>query len=87
MKKVLELIDFSAGYGSGDVIKNISLTLYAGEVTSLIGENGCGKTTLLRCAAGLMKGRGVYLRMGKRPSSVPPAKMPPSPSTCLSRSV
>lgn len=65
MEKVLELIDFSAGYGSGDVIKNISLTLYAGEVTSLIGENGCGKTTLLRCAAGLMKGCGVYLRMGK----------------------
>lgn len=65
MKNVLEFIGFSAGYGKTEVLKNLNLALCSGEVTALIGENGCGKTTLLRCAAGLMKGNGVYLREGK----------------------
>lgn len=66
MGNVLELIRFSAGYGKNDVLKEMDLTLYAGETAALVGENGCGKTTLLRCCAGLMKGRGTYLRMGEK---------------------
>lgn len=66
MDKLIEFIDFSAGYGRTEVLKGINLALYAGEVTALIGKNGSGKTTLLRCAAGLMKGSGTYLRAGKK---------------------
>ena len=40
-------------YGEGDVLKNISLTLEAGDRIGLVGRNGEGKTTLLRILAGL----------------------------------
>jgi NitT/TauT family transport system ATP-binding protein len=39
----------------GNVVKNVSLTLAAGEIHCLIGRSGCGKTTLLKLAAGLLK--------------------------------
>ncbi len=35
-------------YGSQHALKNVSLPVYANEVTSIIGPSGCGKTTLLR---------------------------------------
>lgn len=40
-------------YGSRAVLKNVSLALTPGKVTILRGHSGCGKTTLLRCLAGL----------------------------------
>lgn len=43
-----------AGYGGQEVLHGIDLTLAKGEITSLIGPNGCGKTTLLRAACGLL---------------------------------
>ena len=39
----------------GKVVKDISLTLAPGEIHCLIGRSGCGKTTLLKLAAGLLK--------------------------------
>ena len=35
-------------YGAQHALKNVSLPVYANEVTSIIGPSGCGKTTLLR---------------------------------------
>ncbi len=44
---VLEARDLSLGYGGGPVVRELSLTLRAGEVTVLLGPNGAGKTSTL----------------------------------------
>jgi branched-chain amino acid transport system ATP-binding protein len=51
---MLEVNGLSAGYGSTQVLHDVSLHVAAGESVCLIGANGAGKTTLLRCIAGLL---------------------------------
>jgi ABC-type cobalamin/Fe3+-siderophores transport system ATPase subunit len=51
---VIELKQVTAGYPGNRVLDQVSLTLEQGKITSLIGPNGCGKTTLLRSACGLL---------------------------------
>jgi len=50
---LLKLEQLSIGYEES-LISNISLTMYPGEVVSIIGASGIGKTTLLRTIAGLV---------------------------------
>ncbi len=45
------------------MIKNLSLTVAAGEIILLHGPSGCGKTTLLRTIAGLIDARGGEVRL------------------------
>ncbi len=53
---MLELDSIGFRYpGSDWVFRNVSLTVAEGSVTAVLGPNGRGKTTLLRCAAGLAK--------------------------------
>lgn len=46
---------YNAKSGKLKVIKNITLTIKAGEIVGLIGPSGCGKTTLLNIVAGMQK--------------------------------
>lgn len=43
------------GYGDRLVLRGLSLALYAGEITALMGRNGAGKTTILKLIVGLLK--------------------------------
>ena len=43
-----------ASFGRRAVLEDIDCTLPSGRVTALMGPNGCGKTTLLRCMGGLL---------------------------------
>lgn len=54
-----------AGYGFGDIIKNINLTVNPGETLFVIGANGCGKTTLLRAVSGILEYSGSIELLGK----------------------
>lgn len=55
MAAVLECAALTAGYASVPVIRDLNLTVDAGEVVSLIGSNGAGKTTTLLTLAGVMR--------------------------------
>lgn len=52
---LLELRDISAGYGVQQVLRGVSMEASEGELVTLIGPNGHGKTTLLRCISGLVR--------------------------------
>ena len=50
---LLEVTDIHARYGSIEALKGVSLTVDEGEVVTLIGSNGAGKSTTLRSITGL----------------------------------
>lgn len=52
---MIKLENISAGYNKVEVIKNISISFNKASITSIIGKNGCGKTTLLKTASNLLK--------------------------------
>lgn len=52
---MIKLNNISAGYNKVEVIKNINIEFEEGSITSIIGKNGCGKTTLLKTASNLLK--------------------------------
>lgn len=52
---VLSVSDLSAGYNGLAVVRDLDLTVAAGEVVALLGSNGAGKTTTLSAIAGLIK--------------------------------
>ena len=51
----LEIDNISSGYGEVQILWDVSLKLERGKLTSLVGSNGVGKTTLLRTVMGLVK--------------------------------
>lgn len=57
MGKMLELKDVNVYYGAIHAIKGISLEVNEGEIVTLIGANGAGKSTTLRTISGLLKPR------------------------------
>ena len=61
---VLEVAGLCAAYGRTPVLRGIDMTIAKGEIVSLIGRNGVGKTTTMRCLIGLLRatsGRIVFL--------------------------
>jgi branched-chain amino acid transport system ATP-binding protein len=50
---ILEIRDLEAGYGRSVVLHGISLTINKGEIVTILGANGAGKTTILRSVLGL----------------------------------
>ncbi len=59
---LLEVTGLQTAYGSSQVLFGIDLTIAAGEVATLLGRNGMGKTTTLRSITGLTRARAGSIR-------------------------
>jgi branched-chain amino acid transport system ATP-binding protein len=52
---MLEIRDLSAGYGPVQILREVSLSVGAGEIVTLVGSNGAGKSTLLNTICGIVR--------------------------------
>jgi branched-chain amino acid transport system ATP-binding protein len=70
---LLEIEDLHTFYGNIEALKGVSLTVEEGEIVTLIGSNGAGKSTTLRSISGLTPPRKGSIRfLGKEISRIPP---------------
>lgn len=63
---MFELQGVTVGYGGVPVLQDISFTAPAGQITALVGTNGCGKTTLLKAIARQLPVMGGQIRLQGR---------------------
>jgi branched-chain amino acid transport system ATP-binding protein len=68
---LLEARGLSCGYGGMSVVRDLNLSVVAGEVAALIGPNGAGKTTTLLTLAGALRPISGEVRWRGEPSSAP----------------
>lgn len=66
---IVEAKNISFSYNKKEVLNNIDLELYKGDVLSLVGQNGCGKTTLIKILLGIYKCKGSIKIFSKDISS------------------
>ena len=52
---MIDIKDLTINYGTKIAVDNVSLTIKEGEITTIIGPNGCGKSTLIKAVSGLFK--------------------------------
>ena len=72
MEKMLDIKDINVYYGAIHAIKGINLTVNKGEIVTLIGANGAGKSTTLRTISGLLKPKtGSIEFLGKNIAAMP----------------
>jgi len=66
VKQMLEVDKITTGYGTEDVLSDVSFDAAEGMVLALIGPNGSGKTTFIRAASGVLPLRSGSIRVGGR---------------------
>jgi branched-chain amino acid transport system ATP-binding protein len=73
---LLELAGLRAGYGGGDILQGVDLTVDEGSLTCIVGPNGAGKSTILRVVSGLLRPSAGSVRFageslaGKSPRAI-----------------
>ena len=55
MSNLLEVTDLEASYDRSQVLHGVGLSLREGEIVTLLGRNGMGKSTVLKCVMGLLR--------------------------------
>lgn len=63
---LLQASGINAGYGTMQVLWGVNLDVCAGETVLLLGANGAGKTTFLKCLVGLVEARHGTIMLGGR---------------------
>jgi branched-chain amino acid transport system ATP-binding protein len=73
---MLEVEGLAAGYGDGRVLFGLDLAVGAGEVVTLLGRNGMGKTTTLAAIMGIVRAEAGTIRFGGEPiQHLPPYRI------------
>ena len=73
---MLEVRHLQAGYGAAQVLFDVSLDVGRGEVVTLLGRNGMGKTTTVTSIMGLLRPRGGEVRFdGAAVTGLPPFRV------------
>ena len=76
MEPILQVSDLSVSYGSINAVKGVSFQVNPGEVVTLIGANGAGKSTILNTISGLLHPKsGSILFQGKDLHGIPADKI------------
>ena len=73
----LDLENLALKFGGTEVLEGVSLGVNAGEVVTLLGHSGCGKTTMLRIAAGLERPQVGRVLLAGREVTGPAVFVPP----------
>ncbi|CAN7359727.1 ABC transporter ATP-binding protein [Rhizobium leguminosarum] len=58
---------FTSGKSSNHVVRGISFQVGQGKTLGIVGESGCGKSTVLRCLAGMEAGWTGHIELGGKP--------------------
>ncbi len=66
MTQALTVQNLTAHYGATKVLEDLSLSVGKGELVSLLGASGCGKTTTLRLIAGFLEPTSGTIRLGDK---------------------
>ena len=64
---LLKLVDVNKSFGPIDVLHDISLEVHAGEVLCLLGDNGAGKSTVIRLLSGVHRPTSGRIEMDGKP--------------------
>jgi len=73
---MLEVSGLEAGYGDGRVLFGVELAVGAGEVVTLLGRNGMGKTTILSAIMGIVRPQAGTVRLDGAPiEHLPPYRI------------
>jgi branched-chain amino acid transport system ATP-binding protein len=67
---LLAVRDVNVAYGEVQVLWDVSLDVFEGEIVALVGANGAGKSTLLSTVSGLLKPRSGSITFGGQPIEV-----------------
>jgi len=63
LDSVLEVSELWANYGATPILQGVDMTINKGEIVGLIGRNGVGKTTTMRCLIGLLRATSGWIRL------------------------
>lgn len=62
----LTVKNLSAGYGKRNILSGVSFSMEPGHILGVLGANGCGKTTLIKCLCGILPHEGECMLLGER---------------------
>jgi len=63
---MINIVDFSKGFGRDNLFEGINLIINPGKIITLVGRNGAGKTTFLKCLVGQEDFSGTIVSNGKK---------------------